>query len=146
MADCTPGFEHLPQLFDALLARAVTAPELVTLYETIWQARQLTHVVMLTLLLFTGIRNAELVRLRLTDVDLQTCQVRIAQGKGQKDRSVLIPTSFRGELAQYMERQRTQGARSLFESNRLTGADHEGISITALAPANSGRSHAPLLV
>jgi integrase/recombinase XerD len=96
----------------------VTAPELVTLYETIWQARQLTHVVMLTLLLFTGIRNAELVRLRLTDVDLQTCQGRIAQGKGQKDRSVLIPTSFRGELAQYMERQRTQGARSLFESNR----------------------------
>jgi integrase/recombinase XerD len=88
------------------------------LYETIWQARQLTHLVMLKLLLFTGIRNAELVRLCLTDVDLQTCQVRMAQGKGQKDRSVLIPTSFRGELAQYMERQRTQGARSLFASNR----------------------------
>ena len=47
---------------------------------------------MLKLLLFTGICNAELVRLRLRDVDLQTCQVRIAQGKGQKDRSVLFPT------------------------------------------------------
>jgi integrase/recombinase XerD len=100
------------------LPELLTDPELVALYETIWQARQLTHLVMLKLLLFTGIRNAELVRLRLTDVDLQTCQVRIAQGKGQKDRYVLIPTSFRGELAQYMERQRTQGARSLFESNR----------------------------
>jgi integrase/recombinase XerD len=42
----------------------------------------------------------------------------IVQGKGQKDRSVLFPTSFRGELAQYMERQRAQGARYLFESNR----------------------------
>src|SRR5947209_2306606 len=46
----------------------LTDPELVALYETIWQARQLTHLVMLKLLLFTGIRNAELVRLCLTDV------------------------------------------------------------------------------
>jgi integrase/recombinase XerD len=100
------------------LPELLTDTELGALYEAIWQARQLTHLVMLKLLLFTGIRNAELVRLRLTDVDLQACQVRIAQGKGQKDRYVLFPTSFRGELAQYMERQRAQGARYLFESNR----------------------------
>jgi integrase/recombinase XerD len=55
------------------LPELLTDPELVVLCETIWQARQLTHLVMLKLLLFTGIRNAELVRLRLTDVDLQTC-------------------------------------------------------------------------
>jgi integrase/recombinase XerD len=100
------------------LPELLTDTELVALYEAIWQARQLTHMVTLKLLLFTGIRNAELVQLRLTDVDLQTCQVRIAQGKGQKDRYGLFPSSFRGELAQYMERQRTQGARYLFESNR----------------------------
>jgi len=105
---CQP--KRLPEL--------LTDAELVALYETIWQAHQLTHLVMLKLLLFTGIRNAELVQLRLTDVDLQTCQVRIAQEKGQKDRYVLFPTSFRGELAQYMERQRAQGVRYLFESNR----------------------------
>jgi integrase/recombinase XerD len=29
-----------------------------------------------------GIRNTELIQLRLTEVDLQTCQVRNAQGKG----------------------------------------------------------------
>jgi integrase/recombinase XerD len=100
------------------LPELLTDTELVALYEAIWQTRQLTHLVMLKLLLFTGIRNAELVQLRLTDVDVQTCQVRITQGKGQKDRFVLVPTSFRGELAQYMERQRAQGARYLFESNR----------------------------
>ena len=100
------------------MSALLTDAELVTFYETIWQARQLTHVVMLKLLLFTGIRNVELVRLRLTDVDLQTCQLRISQGKGHKDRYVLFPTSFRGELAQYLERQRTQSARYLFESNR----------------------------
>jgi integrase/recombinase XerD len=100
------------------LPELLTDAELVALYETIWHARQFTHVVMLKLLLFTGIRNAELVQLRLIDVDLQTCQLRIRQGKGRKDRSVLFPTSFRGELAQYLERQRAQGATYLFESNR----------------------------
>jgi integrase/recombinase XerD len=51
-------------------------------------------------------------------VDLQSCQVRIEQGKGHKDRYVLFPTRFRGELAQYVERQRTAGTTYLFESNR----------------------------
>jgi integrase/recombinase XerD len=105
-----PQAKRLPEL--------LTEAELVAFYEVIWHAGQLSHLVMLKLLLFTGLRNAELVRLRLTDVDLQACQVRSAQGKGQKDRYVLFPTSFRGELAQYMERQRAQGARYLFESNR----------------------------
>jgi integrase/recombinase XerD len=91
---------------------------LVALYETIWQARQLTHVIMLKLLLFTGVRNAELVHLRLMDVNLATCQLRITQGKGAKDRYVLFPTSFRGELAQYIERQRMQGTTYLFVSKR----------------------------
>jgi integrase/recombinase XerD len=127
-----PNYHYLKKVFQhtrALLAvepnrqpkrlpELLTDTELVALYEAIWQARQLTHLVMLKVLLFTGIRNIELVRLRLTDVDLQTCQVRIAQGKGQKDRYVLFPTSFRGEFAQYMERQRALGARYVFESNR----------------------------
>jgi integrase/recombinase XerD len=54
----------------------------------------------------------------MTDVDLHACHLRITQGKGHKDRYVLFPTSFRGELAQYVERQREQGATYLFESNR----------------------------
>jgi integrase/recombinase XerD len=62
--------------------------------------------------------DAELVHLRSTDVDLQTCQLRIRQGKGRKDRYVLFPRGFRGELAQYLERQRGQGTMYLFESNR----------------------------
>jgi integrase/recombinase XerD len=105
-----PKAKRLPEL--------LTDAELVALCEVIWQARQFTHLVMLKLLLFTGIRNAELVQLRLADVDLHTCQLRIRQGKGHKDRSVLFPTSFRGELAQYLERQRLQGVTYLFESNR----------------------------
>ena len=105
-----PDYHYLKKVFQhtrTLLAIQATPPakrlpvlltdvELVAFYNAIWQARQLTHAVMLKLLLFTGMRNAELVHLRPTDIDLQTCQVRITQGKGRKDRSVLFPTSFRG--------------------------------------------------
>jgi site-specific recombinase XerD len=76
------------------------------------------HPCVTSALLYTGIGNAELVRLRLTNVDLQTCHLRIDQGKGHKDRYVLFPTHFRGELAQYVARQRAQGAMYLFESRR----------------------------
>jgi integrase/recombinase XerD len=110
-------FQHTRELL-AVEPKLLTDRELVALYETLWQTRQLTHLVMLKLLLFTGLRNAELVRLRLTEVDLQSCQLRITQGKGRKDRYVLFPTSFRGELAQYIERQRERGGTYLFESNR----------------------------
>lgn len=41
------------------------------------------------------------------------------QGKGKKDRYILFPMSFRGELAQYVEKQKRSGVKFLFESNRL---------------------------
>ena len=56
------GTAPLPKRLPALL----TDVELVAFYEAIWQARQLTHAIMLKLLLFTGMRNAELVQLRPT--------------------------------------------------------------------------------
>ena len=74
---------------------------------------------MIKLLIFTGVRNAELAGMRITDVDLENLRVRIEQGKGKKDRYVLIPASFRGELMQYIESQREKKAIYLFESNRL---------------------------
>jgi integrase/recombinase XerD len=40
--------------------------------------------IMIKLLIFTGLRNAELARLRLQDVDLDQCQLRVVQGKGGK--------------------------------------------------------------
>src|SRR5712691_4759683 len=119
-------FQHTRELLDIgtappvkRLPELLTDAELVAFYEAIWRAHQLTHAVMLKLLLFTGMRNAELVHLRATDVDLQSCQIRITQGKGYKDRYVLFPTSFRGELAQYLERQQQHGGTYLFESNRV---------------------------
>ena len=77
-------FQHTRELLDIgpapqtkRLPELLTEAELVAFYDAVWHARQLAHGAMLKLLLFTGMRNAELVHLRPTDVDLQTCQVRI---------------------------------------------------------------------
>ncbi len=100
------------------LPELLTDNELVAFYEAVWQARNTAHMVMIKLLIFSGVRNAELANVRLKDVDLNSCQIRIEQGKGKKDRYVLFPKSFRGELAQYLG-QREKGATYLFESNRF---------------------------
>jgi site-specific recombinase XerD len=84
----------------------------------VWHAHQRTHVVMLKRVLCTGIRKAARVRLRLTAMDLQTAHLRITPGNGPKDRDGLLPQSCRGELAPYLERQRTPRATALVESTR----------------------------
>jgi integrase/recombinase XerD len=93
--------------------------ELVAFYEAVWQARNPTHMALIKLLIFTGLRNAELAQVRLQDVDLDHCQIHVVQGKGSKDQGVLFPASFRGELAQYLRGLQNRGAMYLFESNRL---------------------------
>lgn len=112
LLDVTPQKKekHLPQL--------LTDEELVAFYETVFAARNSSHVAMIKLLIFTGVRNAELAQIRLEDVDLFGLRIRIEQGKGNKDRYVPIPLSFRGELMQYIENQQHKQATYLFESNR----------------------------
>jgi integrase/recombinase XerD len=108
-----------PRKAQKRLPELLTDEELVAFYETVWHGRHPTHMVMVKLLLFTGVRNAELAHVQLKDVDLNHCQLRIEQGKGKKDRYVLFPKSFRGELTHYLESQTKKGATYLFESNRL---------------------------
>jgi integrase/recombinase XerD len=100
------------------LPEILTDQELVQFYEAVWNAMDRTHVVMIKLLIFTGIRNSELANLRLEDVDINGLKIRINEGKGKKDRYVPIPSTFRGELAQYMDNQKRRRASYLFETNR----------------------------
>lgn len=100
------------------LPELMTEEELKRFYDAVWKGFIRLHVVMLKLILFTGIRNAELANIRLEEVDLDQMKIRITQGKGDKDRYVLFPPYFRGELAQYVAIQRERGAVYLFESNR----------------------------
>jgi integrase/recombinase XerD len=108
-----------PAKMQKRLPELLTDHELVGFYEAVWHARNPTHMIMIKLLIYTGLRNAELARVRLQDVDLDHCQLRVVQGKSSKDRSVLFPSSFRGELGQYIHGHRERRAVFLFESNRL---------------------------
>lgn len=101
--------EITPEKARKRLPELLTDQELVAFYEAVWNARNTNHLVMIKLLIYTGIRNAELTNVKIKDVDLTNCTVRIEQGKGKKDRYVLFPMSFRGELAQYIESQNADG-------------------------------------
>ena len=101
------------------LPHLLTDRALVACYEAVWLARHPTHMVMIKVLIFTGLRNSELARIWLQDVDLDHCHLRVVQGKGSRDRTVLFPTSFRGELLQSMQGAQARRAVHLFESNRL---------------------------
>ena len=94
----------------------LTDAELTRFYEVLLQGANPVHVILVKMLLFCGIRNAELVRLQLQDVDLVSLQVRIRRGKGGADREVPVPEGFRGELLQYLDRQKTRGAAYFLES------------------------------
>jgi integrase/recombinase XerD len=119
-------FQHVRAILDITpdskekrLPELLTDQELISFYDTVFRTRNRKHAVMIKLLIFTGVRNAELSGIRIKDVDLEELRIRIEQGKGNKDRYVPVPASFRGELMQYIESQREKKATYLFESNRL---------------------------
>ncbi len=49
---------------------------------------------LLGLMYATGVRVSEVVRLRFLDVDFDRGRIRVVQGKGRRDRDVMLPTSF----------------------------------------------------
>lgn len=71
-----------------------------------------------------GLRVAELVSLRVQDVDLERGTVTVRGGKGDKDRMTVLPKSLREELAGQIGK-----ARELWERDRLEG--HPGVYLPA---------------
>ncbi|MDQ8203961.1 integron integrase [Pelagicoccus sp. SDUM812003] len=53
-----------------------------------------------------GLRVSELCRLRIKDLDFHRCRVSVIGGKGDKDRTALLPESMREELMIQVERAR----------------------------------------
>src|SRR5450759_2100719 len=73
-------------------------------------------VVLIKTLLYTRVRVAELVAIRLVEVDLDACRIRITNGKGGKDRTVPFPPTFAETLALHVDARRKAGGDHLFES------------------------------
>jgi integrase/recombinase XerD len=66
----------------AQLPEVPTEEEIRAFYQQVWQARKFTDMVLIKTLFCTGVRVSELVNIRLQEVDLERCQIRICLGKG----------------------------------------------------------------
>jgi integrase/recombinase XerD len=86
-------------------------------YNTVWKSKNMQHVVMIKTLLYTGVRVSELIKIKLSDINLEACQIRVNKGKGKKDRIVPFPVQFREVLAVHIENNRKAKAKYLFESS-----------------------------
>jgi integron integrase len=67
----------------------------------------------------TGMRLMECCRLRVKDVDWQRNQILVRQGKGDKDRVVMLPRALKGELEKQADARRT-----LHEKDLTRGVVH----------------------
>jgi len=61
--------EVTPVSKEKRLPELLTDQELISFYDTVFRTRDCKHTVMIKLLIFTGVRNAELARIRITDID-----------------------------------------------------------------------------
>ncbi|MGH9022727.1 MAG: tyrosine-type recombinase/integrase [Acidimicrobiia bacterium] len=86
-------------------------------YEQVWNTRRGPDIVLIKTLLYTGARVGELVAIRLDEVDLDACRIRINNGKGGKDRVVPFPPPFKETLALHVDQRRHAGGDYLFESS-----------------------------
>lgn len=94
-----------------------TEEQVRAFYEAVWRTRRTADLVLIKTFLYTGVRVSELVVIRLADVDLDACQIRVNLGKGSKDRVVPFPGSFRETLALHIRQRRREGGTYLFESS-----------------------------
>jgi integrase/recombinase XerD len=136
-----PDYTYLKGVFRALreeleiqvprretrLPEVPTEEEMRHFYQAVWNCRNFGDMVLIKTLFYTGVRVSELVAIRLDEVDVERCQIRITQGKGSKDRQVPFPLPFRELLALHMEHMRTKGANYLFESVRKRKYTDRGV-------------------
>ena len=126
-----PDYDYLKRVFQHLreelevevtqkpkrLPYVPTEEEMKRYYDFVWAGENSRHMMIIKTFLYTGVRVSELVHIKLADVDLSSCQIRINKGKGAKDRMVPFPPSFRELLVMHMETMRKENASYLFESN-----------------------------
>lgn len=101
--------------------------EIESYYEAVWNSQNVSHMVLIKLLLYTGIRVGELVKVKIEDVNLRQCQIRINGGKGNKDRVVPFPRGFREILVSHIKAHKSNGSVYLFESIRKGPYSDRGI-------------------
>lgn len=85
-----------------------------SLLDALEKDNKLHYRLMVKMLLYTGLRNSELVNLLRKNVNFVRNEIRVVAGKGEKDRVVPIFKGFRDELMLHMDQ--TKNNRYLFEN------------------------------
>ncbi len=80
--------------------------------------------ILLMTLYATGVRRAELARLKLSDIDSQRMVIHVQGGKGRKDRDVMLSSKLLEELREHWRRLRRKPSTWLFPGNRWHTGDH----------------------
>jgi integrase/recombinase XerD len=91
--------EHIPFPKRPRSLPTVLSPEEVE--RLIASAKNLMHRTMLMTLYATGLRRSELCQLKVTDIDSQRMVIRVRQGKGARDRDVLLSSKLLETLREY---------------------------------------------
>lgn len=100
-----PDYNYLKSLFKYLreeleievprnarkLPYVPTEDEIKNYYKVVWNSKNFQDMLIIKVLIYTGVRVSELVSIKISDIDLFNCQIRINQGKGNKDRVVPFP-------------------------------------------------------
>lgn len=76
------------------LPKVLTGDDFRRFFKVLDRSDDVQHSLMIRLLFFTGMRVSELCNTQVGDVDLEACRIRVDQGKGGKDRTVLFGKSF----------------------------------------------------
>ena len=71
------------------------------------------------LMLGSGLRQRELLELRVKDIDLERGVITVRGGKGNKDRVTMLPASLRDRMRVHL-----QDRRELYESDLVAGAGY----------------------
>jgi integrase/recombinase XerD len=81
------------------------------------------HRILLVTLYATGVRNAELTHLKVSDIDSQRMVIHIQGGKGRRDRDVMLSAKLLEELRAHWHRLRRKPSTWLFPGNHHHNGD-----------------------
>jgi len=81
------------------------------------------HHTLLMTLYATGVRNAELTRLKISDIDSRRMVIHVQGGKGRQDRDVMLSPVLLDELRAHWRRLRKKSRVWLFPGNRWHSGD-----------------------
>ena len=101
---CRPRVEQIPyQRTGSKLPEILSPQEVSALLQA---TSNLKHRALLMTMYAAGLRVAEVTHLRVTDIDGQRMMIRVEQGKGRKDRYVMLSPHLRAVLQQYWRARR----------------------------------------